>query len=101
MTAVEPLNEDEVEVVREILRTASLAVIAERAATLTEVQITRTRVDLTLWEKKRYKFARVTGGGVDVDDERTRRAIRVRVSERFGVSATEDASAVAPIWVEG
>lgn len=81
------LTAAEIEFVREIVGSKTFSTIESLCGELNATQESAMRDDIDAWETVRNEHLRISGGdlGVDLDEERDRRAIRKRVMQRLGL----------------
>jgi len=79
------LTADEIESVREIVGDKTYSTIESLVGELNDAQKTATKADVVTWNVVRDKHLKVKGGrdGVDLDNERKRKAVIKRVRQRL------------------
>jgi hypothetical protein len=84
------LDQSALETVREIVGNKTFETIESLCGELNSAQESAMNDDVGKWEEIKDKHLRMVGGadGIDIDNERARRAIRKRVTERLGLATT-------------
>lgn len=93
-------SEQQIEEIREIVDVSSTAEVAARVALLSQYAWTATISDIAAWIAVRDKTEVIKGGGVEIDDSKTRIEIRNRVRVRLGYPKVGADGSVLPVWDE-
>lgn len=82
-------EEIQIETVREIAQLYSFAQSAALINGLNDVQWTATIADITAWNAVKNKHTQIKGDGVDINKDRNRLDITMRVRRRLGIFPAE------------